>query len=93
MSSVKICPKCGSIAEWDSYFGGTRCTRCDFVERSKPSNADRIRAMTDEELAEWLDHRVVANSVECPPQHGHKHCLEQDGCRACWLDWLRQEAE
>ena len=93
MIRVKICPKCGAIAEWDSYFGGTRCTRCDFVEKPKPTHYDRFISKTPEELAEWFSHRVVANSVECPPQHGYKHCLEQDGCRACWLDWLRQEAE
>ena len=57
MSRGKICPKCGGIAEWDPYFGGTRCTRCDLAEKPKSSNADRIRAMTDEELAEWLDER------------------------------------
>lgn len=59
----------------------------------KPTNYDRFISKTPEELAEWFSHRVVANSVECPPQHGYKHCLEQDGCRACWLEWLRQEGE
>lgn len=96
VSRVKICPKCGSIAEWDSYFGGTRCTRCDFVERPKPSNADCIRAMTDEELARLL------TDAECPSDlGGMEKCkdpaphtsLDSILCRECWLDWLRQEAE
>lgn len=57
------------------------------------TNADRIRAMSDEKLAELLDER------ECPV----KHCpnLSEDGvttiptssCRDCWLDWLKQEVD
>lgn len=45
------------------------------------TNADRLRAMSDEELAEWLaDHPVVSEYDENNPQH------------KAWLDWLRQEA-
>ena len=48
------------------------------------TNADRIRAMTDEELAEKL------SSFRCP----QKWCFPDDGknCKSCWLDWLKQEA-
>ena len=55
-----------------------------FKNLSKPfkSNADRIRGMSDEELAAWLaDHPVVSEYDENNPQH------------KAWLDWLRQEAE
>ena len=49
------------------------------------TNADRIRAMSDEALAGWL-------SIYCrgktPP---YEPCRKS--CEACWLDWLRQEAE
>lgn len=62
-------------------------------EKIPETNYQRVMRKTPEELAEWFSNRVVADGVECPPQHGYKHCLEQDGCRACWLDWLRQEAE
>lgn len=88
MSRVKICPKCGSIAEWDSYFGGTRCTRCDFVERPKPSNADRIRAMTDEELAQW----IAGIYPDCPPGFSPAPLGCDDVCAECWLEWLKGEA-
>lgn len=45
------------------------------------TNADRVRAMTDEELAAWLaDHPVVSEYDENNPQH------------KAWLDWLKQEA-
>lgn len=49
---------------------------------------DKIRAMTDEELAELM--REITNPV-CPPNHGYKHCRDGE-CRKCWLAWLRQEA-
>ena len=78
MSRVKFCPKCGAIAEWDSYFGGTRCTRCDFVEKPKPSNGDRIRAMSDFELAEMLDlisGQVIGTEVDD------------------WIAWVKKEAD
>lgn len=49
------------------------------------TNADRIRAMTDDELADWL-------SIYCrgktPP---YEPC--RNSCEACWLDWLRQEED
>ena len=49
------------------------------------TNADRIRAMTDEELAElfW----IRADCKLCPNKE--THC--SDDCRKHWLDWLRQE--
>ncbi len=27
---MKTCPKCGAIAEFNSYYGRTTCTRCDW---------------------------------------------------------------
>ena len=53
------------------------------------TNADRIRAKTDEELAEFESERMC-----CPP--GKPGCEENnltcDSCEQCWLDWLKQEA-
>lgn len=65
----------------------------DFLVQYEPprlkSNADRIRSMTDEELAEWLWFKVR----KCPP---FDVCPSQ--CTPCeakdfWLDWLKQEAD
>ena len=58
---------------------------CETCVVSKPTNADRIRSMTDEELAEWL---VDANMCE-------RVCIEEDycGCDVCVnrvTDWLKQ---
>jgi hypothetical protein len=46
----------------------------------KPSNADRIRSMTDEELAEWLCD--IAGWL--PMYEGKMHPI---------LDWLKEEAK
>lgn len=56
------------------------------------TNADRIRAMTDEELADWLKYERIS---VCPPDTGHIHCNISDICadKKCWLDWLKQEVK
>ena len=47
------------------------------------TNADRIRAMSDEELA-----RTFAQTGNCPPSSKYGHNCER--CGKCWLDYLRQ---
>ena len=47
------------------------------LENKVITNADRIRAMSDEELAKWLEYE------------GGGACAEVCG----WLDWLQQPAE
>ena len=64
------------------------CCRCD----SKHTNADRIRNMSDEELAEFnlCPHMVnwkKGNYDTCAHPNG------KDGCKKCMLDWLQSEAE
>ena len=57
-------------------------------QRKPITNADRIRVMTDEELAEWLAKHNERSAV-CP-NFGAHDC--QASCRQCWLDWLKEEA-
>lgn len=80
---------------------GKPCTQCDpespfqncYVKKevdSKPTNADRIRSMTDEELANWLG--VYCNGQTA--QEVGKPCVSDIGsCEECWLDWLKRESE
>ena len=52
----------------------------------KPSNADCIRAMSDEELAEWLPFKMGACNM-------NEKCGIDYTCDACWLDWLKRGTE
>ena len=55
----------------------------------KPTNYDRLRAMTNDELAELWWERVDCG--ECPV---HKECkLTGQDCKRLALDWLKQEAD
>ena len=50
------------------------------LKLKQQTNADRIRSMTDEELAEWVW------SAECAGRaYGPRG-------KQAWLDWLKQEA-
>ena len=100
--SNKVCPKCGVGGDvWylDNSEYVAKCTKCGhyFREQDFPmcvlgktqkpiTNADRIRSMTDEELAELL----VSTDGDSPP-----NCKDVPvrKIEAYWLDWLRQEAE
>lgn len=51
------------------------------------TNADRIRAMDDEELAKWLWNLCcLEEPFECP---AISHPSENVDCKAVWLDWLK----
>ena len=49
---------------WENGWCNVACRYCTFTQEStcahnKQTNADRIRAMSDEELAEWLVEKTV----------------------------------
>ena len=55
------------------------------LRRRVVSNGDRIRQMTDEELADFIF------NAACPPG---KNTLASERCctgTKCWLEWLREE--
>ena len=51
----------------------------------KKTNADRIRSMTDEELAGWLRDFGDCDGL-------NRRCKGFWKCKECWLDWLKEEA-
>ena len=53
------------------------CPVCGHKTNMTQTNADKIRAMSDEELARWLEYE------------GGGACAEMCG----WLNWLQQPAE
>lgn len=61
-----------------------------FKSKSKPTKADRVRAMSNEELAEFMCHNVSNGTVNCA------FCAAAEFCRMGhngWLDWLKQEED
>ena len=53
------------------------------------TNADRIRAMTDEELAEWIE--PIADCRRCKIDCKLRENGSPANCKFRWLDWLKQE--
>ena len=66
-------------------------------DKKKPqTNADRIRSMTDEELAEFLP--IASNFIcqpteECIRNTVMNHCGECERTEECAMKWLRAESE
>ena len=64
--------------------------------KETPSNADRIRAMTDEELAEWINNGISSDPCDyC--KHNNLHC-DGSPCKGkahteTITEWLQQPAE
>lgn len=68
----------------DTYF--------EIVESDKQTNADRIRNMSDEELAEF---NLCPHMVNWK-KGNHDTCIhpnDKDACKKCMLDWLQSETE
>ena len=62
---------------------------CNEFKGRSQTNADRIRAMTDEELAEFMAKNVGCN--ECPFFVTCRSAPQDRECSDRWLDWLQQE--
>lgn len=85
---------CWGTKECEACLCGGDEEKCDFYdyvrERAKKptTNADYIRAMSDEKLAEWFHNKTTI----CPPGQIMKECTKGTRyCLNCWLDWLKQE--
>ena len=55
------------------------------------TNADRIREMTDEDLAEWFTELI--QDCDCNTFPCKVYCKTEPGCDNAWLKWLKQEAD
>lgn len=99
MSVLKTCPYCGGhgyINQFEDVEGGYRawaneCIACKGTGTIlvPETNADRIRRMSDEELAEWLCSLMTA---ECCDQR----CPARDICNLGdngLVKWMKQPAE
>ena len=71
------------------------------IRRKPITNADRIRAMSDEELVQYIGHDLKP----CPPPYYENHfegCMVDDmpeelitnkECDKCWLEWMKKEVK
>ena len=73
---------------------GDSCHICEFIRKLKPiTNADRIRAMGDEELAEFVAQQRFCTLGPIADKLGIDITQMLVKCRDIMLDWLRHEAE
>ena len=70
-----------------------------YIEDKPKTNADRIRAMSDEELSEFLTHINPTNCQDCAFSHGWRCQPDRDDysdfekCEEGRKRWLQQPAE
>lgn len=82
------------------YYKATEDFARRLIDHSKPkTNADRIKAMSDEELAEFLTHINPTNCKDCAFSHGWRCQPDRDDysdfekCKEGRRRWLQQPAE
>ena len=86
----------GEQVEWDDDIDLNKCN-CPtsawdkyFTPPTQPqTNADRIRAMSDEELCRWLLQFVI----DCAEKTTGEECEFEDGSEEELQEWLKQPAE
>lgn len=72
-----------------------------YAVTSKRTNADRIRSMTDEELAELLyslqtedlDGMFCKTEDKCEEMMDNGNEIPKSMCKQCLIKWLRAESE
>ena len=102
MTNPRYKEDCYWYEEWQdmgAHIPYCRCKKGDFIEpkdcenceqyhsKHKPTNADRIRSMTGEELADYF------SELSCWPNAGREDCRGMANCKDCWLDWLKEESK
>ena len=94
--------KCTKCKNYVPYVMTTTCCDCDNIcnyEEKLQTNADRIRAMSDDELAEFLTHINPTNCQDCAFSHGWRCQPDRDDysdfkkCEEGRKRWLQQPAE
>lgn len=75
--------------------------KCRHYNKPQPTNADRIRAMSDEELAKKMyacnskEEKIpfCQNLAECDSLLETEEGIPEDKCIGCLLKWLKQPAQ
>lgn len=89
------CDKCKHTKKEPTEFPCLECEHNRAVDNFEPmTNADRIRNMTDEELAEFLtgDVLTVVDCCDCDePENEYGSCIGD--CKKHYLKWLQAEVK
>lgn len=81
------CPVCGMSFKVSTLFSITYKKRNKKRDKAA-TNADRIRAKTDEELADFNC------KYTCPPNYNDNGgCERSECCENCWFNWLKEEVK
>lgn len=68
--------------------------KCFEIVEKKQTNADRIRNMTDEELAKFFARCDCLETPYCPlPIHCHEEVRNHETCAKAFLRYLQSESE
>lgn len=92
-----LCENCVNFpCSKDMHMMQTSCPV--YSPKPKTTNYDRIRSMSVEKLAEFVDNIIEYWGKWCPDDAPVDpktlECLRNGGeCRLCVLDWLKQEVE
>ena len=81
----KLTPLCKECVD-EGHQSNWKNIMSKFEPKYKQTNADRIRQMSDEELAEWIFEHT--DCIACPQ---NKDC--DDLCAEHWLEWLKKEVD
>lgn len=97
-----VCKKCNNLVnDWCEKVIDSPCQdmQRDCQYFCEKTNADRIRSMSDEELAEFLTHINPTNCQDCAFSHGWRCQPDRDDysdfkkCEEGRKRWLQQPAE
>lgn len=89
--SMPRCKDCTGFGWGECKTAGENDVACeDFERKPKLTNADRIRQMTDEELAEML--LLSTCYFGCNKCKYHGKCKDKS-CTEAAIGWLKQEAD
>mgnify|MGYP000012643379 FL=1 len=106
MPKCKNCNNLYNLSNKDDVIVGKWCPKIndsphldmerDCKHYKAMTNADRIRSMTDEELAEFLP--IASNFIcqpteECIRNTVTNHCGECEKTEECAMKWLKAESE
>ena len=87
-----ICLSCGSYDDMQTFRPSSRAY---YPEPPKVTNGDRIRAMSDAQLVEFIITALSAKAIECDYCiHRDEVCMDKRPSRRCaigMIEWLRSE--